>query len=205
MSRSGGEPPRQNLRMLGGMHSYAAALVALLIVGPELQFPECPAGMSDVAAEVEEALHTADIPRLAKSVHPVHGLTISSAPKFSELCDAVFSREAIPHLLGDSTMYFWRIIPDGEELEFRTFEDIVAEFTGKDLREERTLSVHRANDRKSFLYLSGQCTDPYYVAYSKPGFGEHPDFTWGSVLVVFDRHSDGEWYLVALGVDHWDN
>ena len=162
-----------------------------------------PNGMESVARAVEQIVQSGEWEQLADFVHPEFGLTVSIDGQFGELCDPVFAREAIPYLIGSPTLFVWGLVPDGENLDLRTFTDALSVFSVGDLRGGRKVSVHNANSRDHRLSLAGQFKSPYYVSYHKPGTGEHARFEWSQINVVFDQHTDGEWYLVALGLAYW--
>jgi len=171
----------------------------LVLFGTGFEFPACPPGMEEVAHATEEALLDGDYDRISELVHPVHGLTLSTEGNFAELCDRVFSREAIPHLAGSQTKYIWGIGFD-EQLVLRSFDEALEFFVKRDLRRGREVSVYAAETRK--LNLSWQYSNPHFVGYLKPN-EEGMLRSWNQVNVVFDLHSDGHWYLVALGYAHW--
>ena len=157
-----------------------------------------------LAESAIRALEARDMDALAELVHSSAGLRFSPY-SFVLPEHQVFSREQLPGLLADPTLYTWgNYDGSGEPIEM-SFADYFDRFVySKDFADAEQVSV----DQRLGLGNTIDNSHEFYpeavvVEYHVPG--ENPDYggmDWQSLRLVFQQQ-EGAWYLVGVIHDEW--
>lgn len=172
---------------------------------------EADAGLTARAAEAIAALRDHDLAALAALAHPRKGVTFSpygfvrTPQKDSSEADLVFSREQIPGLWADPTVYQWGSY-DGSGLPIEgTFQEYYGEFVyDADFARPEVIGYGETIGRGNTINNIAEVWPAgVTVEYHFSGFDpQYAGMDWRSLRLVFEQ-VDGAWVLVGVVHDQW--
>ncbi len=156
------------------------------------------------ANDIIKALENKYMELLSTYIHPEKGLQFSPYAYVAK-DRLTFNREQMKTFLDDKTVYTWGIADaSGEPIELTTREYLERVVYTKDYSKSKEIvynqNQERGNMKKNITEIYPNSVN---VEYYDPGTAEFEGMNWSSLIFVFDEHSDGEWYMIAIIKDLW--
>lgn len=156
------------------------------------------------ASSVLEALQASDGKRLADLTHPHKGVRFSpyAFVRTGEDGDLVFTPAQLRELESDQTVYRWGTQDGSGRPIDLTLGDYLKRFAAQDYTAAQVGYNQILKQGNTRVNIREAYPDGVFVEYHLPGTGEHADFTWSSIRLVFEQ-GKGTWYLVGVINDRW--
>lgn len=162
--------------------------------------------IEDRAVNVLYALRDANFERLSKYVHPTKGVRFTAITHVDMENDLVFSRDEVKDFLTDYTLYTWGAHDgSGDPIVgtpftyYETYMYKVDYLSAPNVSYNEQIGYGNAIDNSAEVYPGA-----IRVEYHYPGFDDqYEGMDWTSLRLVFEKHTDGKWYLVGLIHNMW--
>ena len=172
---------------------------------PSIPSTEAEQLIKDRAAQAIEALKNKDMQSLAALVHPEKGLSFSPYGYIDDT-NLTLTRDELRGALTDPTTRTWGAYDGtGDPIDL-TFEGYYDRFIyNHDFATAPSITYNQfkghGNSLNNIFTVYPNATA---VEYHFPGFDpQYEGMDWQSLYLVFDKHTDGNWYLVHIGHAQW--
>lgn len=157
------------------------------------------------AAEAIEALKNKDMQKLSALVHPQKG--VGFAPyQYIDETNLTLTREEIARGFSDETVRHWGAYDGtGDPIDL-TFQGYYERFIySQDFAAAPNVSYNEFKGHGNSINNSfAVYPNAIVVEYHFPGFDpQYEGMDWQALYLVFDKHTDGNWYLVHISHGQW--
>jgi hypothetical protein len=156
---------------------------------------------------VIDAMAKKDMAALSKYVHPTKGVRFSPYSSVNLKTDRVLKTSDIANATQDKKTHTWgEFDGSGEPINLtfaKYYQQFVYNYDYQKLSKQRGFnrSIGTGNSINNIktAYPNGVAVE-YYVPGQNPDYG---GMDWGSLTLVFEQHTDNNWYLVGVIHGQW--
>jgi hypothetical protein len=166
---------------------------------------DAEAALAGRESEAIEALKNKDMQKLSTLVHPEKG--IGFAPyQYIDETNLTLTREEIAGGLTDESVRHWGSYDGTGEPMDMTFEKYYDTFVyNHDFAAAPNISYNQfkghGNSINNMFVVYPQAIG---VEYHFPGFDpQYEGMDWNALYLVFEKHTDGNWYMVHISHGQW--
>lgn len=153
------------------------------------------------------AMAKKDMATLSTYIHPTKGVRFSPYSFINVKTDRLFKASEIANGAKDSKVYHWgEYDGSGEPIDLtfaKYYDKFVYNYDYQKLSKQRGFnrSIGTGNSINNIktAYPDGVAVE-YYIPGKNPDYG---GMDWGSLTLVFEQHTDNNWYLVGVIHGQW--
>jgi hypothetical protein len=157
------------------------------------------------AAEVIQALKSRDMERLAQFAHPETGVRFSPYPSVGNMDQGLTPAELRKGFADDTVRVWGWYDGSGKPMEM-TFSEYYDEFVyNQDFAAAPSVTYNEFKGQGNTVNnIFAEYPDGITVEYHFPGFSpQYQGSDWESLYLVFQEHTDGNWYLAHIAHGYW--
>ncbi|MDQ5823841.1 MAG: hypothetical protein M3441_06450 [Chloroflexota bacterium] len=172
---------------------------------PSMAPAQAEATIGGRASEAIEALKNKDMQALSDLVHPEKG--VGFAPyQYIDETNLTLTREEIAGALADDTVRHWGAFDGTGDPMDMTFAEYYDRFIyNHDFAAAPNISYNQFKGHgNSINNMFVVYPEAIGVEYHFPGFDpQYEGMDWNALYLVFEKHTDGNWYLVHITHGQW--
>ncbi|MDQ3707409.1 MAG: hypothetical protein M3437_19725 [Chloroflexota bacterium] len=172
---------------------------------PSMSPADAEAALAGRESEAIEALKNKDMQKLSDLVHPDKG--VGFAPyQYIDETNLTLTREELAGALTDDTVRHWGAFDGTGDPMDMTFAEYYDRFIyNHDFSTAPNISYNQfkghGNSINNMFVVYPQAIG---VEYHFPGFDpQYEGMDWNALYLVFEKHTDGNWYLVHITHGQW--
>lgn len=172
---------------------------------PSMSPAEAEAALEGRESEAIEALKNKDMQALSDLVHPEKG--VGFAPyQYIDETNLTLTREELAGALADNTVRHWGAFDGSGDPMDMTFEEYYDRFIyNHDFSTAPNISYNQFKGHgNSINNMFVVYPEAIGVEYHFPGFDpQYEGMDWNALYLVYEKHTDGNWYLVHISHGQW--
>lgn len=172
---------------------------------PSMSPAQAEATIGGRASEAIEALKNKDMQALSDLVHPEKG--VGFAPyQYIDETNLTLTREELAGALADDTVRHWGAFDGSGDPMDMTFAEYYDRFIyNHDFSTAPNISYNKFKGHgNSINNMFLVYPEAIGVEYHFPGFDpQFEGMDWNALYLVFEQHTDGNWYLVHISHGQW--
>ena len=172
---------------------------------PSIPSSDAEQVIKERATEAIEALKNKDMAKLASLVHPDKG--VGFAPySYIDDTNLTLTREELENALTDSTIRTWGAYDGTGDPMALTFAEYFDKFIyNHDFAAAPNINYNQFKGHgNSINNVFAVYPEAVVVEYHFPGFDpQYEGMDWQALYLVFEKHTDGNWYLVHINHAQW--